>query len=72
MTVQPTSLKDWGPIEPFEGLSIRFLKENRCLPLKREDGQVVTAMADPDDQDAFQALEVALGAKVAAVPAAEE
>ncbi len=72
MDIHPASLKDWGPIEPFEGLSIRFLKENRCLPLKREDGQVVTAMADPDDQDAFQALEVALGAKVAAVPAAEE
>ena len=72
MDSHPASLKDWGPIEPFEGLSIRFLKENRCLPLKREDGQVVTAMADPEDQDAFQALEVALGAKVAAVPAAEE
>lgn len=72
MDVHPASLKDWGPIEPFEGLSIRFLKENRCLPLKREDGQVVTAMADPEDQDAFQALEVALRAKVAAVPAAEE
>ncbi|MCX5892384.1 MAG: ATPase, T2SS/T4P/T4SS family, partial [Deltaproteobacteria bacterium] len=72
MHVQPASLKEWGPIEPFEGLSIRFLKENRCLPLKREDGQVVTAMADPEDQDAFQALEVALGAKIRAVPAAEE
>ena len=39
MKVQLASLKDWGPIELFEGLSIRFLKENRCLPLKREDGQ---------------------------------
>ena len=72
MDIHPASLKDWGPIEPFEGLSIRFLKENRCLPLKREDGQILMAMADPDDQDAFQALEVALGARVAAVPAAEE
>ena len=72
MDIHPASLKDWGPIEPFEGLSIRFLKENRCLPLKREDGQILMAMADPDDQDAFQALEVALGGKVAAVPAAEE
>ncbi|MFI5331006.1 MAG: type II secretion system ATPase GspE [Desulfobaccales bacterium] len=72
MDIHPASLKDWEPIEPFEGLSIRFLKENRCLPLKREDGQIVMAMANPDDQDAFQALEVALGAKVAAVPAAEE
>jgi general secretion pathway protein E len=71
MNVQLASLKDWGPIELFEGLSIRFLKENRCLPLKREDGQVITAMADPDDQEAYQALEVALGARVSPVPAAE-
>jgi len=71
MTVQLASLKDWGPIELFEGLSIRFLKENRCLPLKREDGQVIIAMADPGDQEAHQALEVALGARVSPVPAAE-
>ncbi len=71
MSVQIANLKDWGPIEPFEGISIRFLKENRCLPLKREDGQVVIAMADPDDQEAYQALEVALGARIAPVPAAE-
>ena len=70
MKVQLASLKDWD-IELFEGLSIRFLKENRCLPLKREDGQVITAMADPDDQEAYQALEVALGARVSPVPAAE-
>ena len=72
MKVQTASLKDWDPIEPFEGLSIRFLKENRCLPLKREDGQVLMAMADPDDQMAQQALEVALGVRVAPVPAAED
>jgi general secretion pathway protein E len=72
MNVQPTSLKDWGPIEPFEGLSVRFLKESRCLPLKREDGRILLAMADPDDQVAQQALEVALGGQIAPVPAAEE
>ena len=52
MNVQPANLKDWDPIEPFEGISIRFLKENRCLPLKREDGQIIMAMADPGDQEA--------------------
>jgi general secretion pathway protein E len=72
MNVQIASLKEWGPIEPFEGLSIRFLKENRCLPLKREDGQVLIAMADPADQNVNLALEVALGARIAPVPAAEE
>ena len=64
MDNQTVSLKDWGAIEPFAGLSVRFLKDNRCLPLKKEDGRVLLAMADPDDQDANQAMEVALGAPV--------
>ena len=51
---------------------MRFLKENRCLPLKREDGRILLAMADPDDQQASRALEVALGAKISPVLAAEE
>jgi len=72
MDNQTVSLKDWGAIEPFTGLSVRFLKDNRCLPLKKEDGRVLLAMADPDDWDANQAMEVALGAPVSPVPAAEE
>ncbi len=70
---QPTvSLKDWGAIEPFTGLSVRFLKDNRCLPLKKEDGRVLLAMADPDNLETNQAMEVALGVPVSPVPAAEE
>ena len=72
MDNQPVSLKDWGAIEPFTGLSVRFLKDNRCLPLKKEDGRVLLAMADPEDQEANQAMEVALGAPISPVPAAEE
>ncbi len=66
------SLKDWGAIEPFPGLSLRYLKETRCLPLKQEDGHVLVAMADPGDREAHQALEVALGARVSPVAASEE
>lgn len=69
---QTVSLKNWGAIEPFTGLSVRFLKDNRCLPLKKEDGRILLAMADPDDWDANQAMEVALGAPVSPVPAPEE
>ena len=72
MNNQTVSLKDWGAIEPFAGLSVRFLKDNRCLPLKREDGRVLLAMADPEDLDANRAMEVALGAEISPVPAAEE
>ena len=72
MNNQTVSLKDWGAIEPFAGLSVRFLKDNRCLPLKREDGRVLLAMADPEDLDANRAMEVALGAEISPVQAAEE
>ena len=72
MNNQTVSLKDWGAIEPFAGLSVRFLKDNRCLPLKREDGRVLLAIADPEDLDANRAMEVALGAEISPVPAAED
>ncbi len=72
MSSQPLSLKDLGAIESFPGLSVRFLKENRCLPLKKEDGRILLAMAHPDDPQAARALEIALGAKISPVLAAEE
>jgi general secretion pathway protein E len=69
---QPFNLKDGGAIEPFPGLSVRFLRENRCLPLKQEDGRVLLAMADPQNLEACQALEVVLGARVSPLLALEE
>ena len=72
VSTPPVSLKDWGRIEPFPGLSVRYLKESRCLPLKREDGRVVVAMADPANSEASEALELVLGARVAPVLAQEE
>ncbi|MBM4284248.1 MAG: type II secretion system protein GspE [Deltaproteobacteria bacterium] len=68
----PLSLQSWDAIEPFSQVSVRFLKENRCLPLKREDGRIVVAMADVKDQETLQALEVALGAPLIPLPASEE
>jgi general secretion pathway protein E len=69
---QRINLKDWGPIEPVPGLSVRFLREHRCLPLKKENGRVLLAMADPQDQEAARALEVVLGARVAPTYAPDE
>lgn len=68
----PLSLKDTAGIEPFPGLSVRFLRENLCLPLREENGRVWLAMADPGDQETRTALEVALGTPVIPVAAAEE
>lgn len=69
---RPINLKDLGAIQAFPGLSIRFLRENRCLPLKRDDGGVLLAMADPGDQEVLASLEVALGTPVVPVAALEE
>ena len=66
---RPLPLKDWGNIAAFPGLSVRYLKENRCVPLHREDGEILVAMADPADAEVSQALELALGAPVQPVPA---
>ncbi len=65
-------LKNLAAIESFPGLSLRYLKENRVLPLKREDGHILLAMADPGNQELKSALEVALGVPVLPVAAKEE
>jgi general secretion pathway protein E len=73
VTPMPAVLKDWEPIQQFPGLSVRFLKEARCLPLKKEDGRVVLAMADPDDLETQRTIEVVLAAPVnpVAIPEAD-
>jgi general secretion pathway protein E len=68
----PFNLKDLAAVESFPGLSLRFLKENRILPLKREDGHILLATADPGNQELRSAIEVALGAPVVTVEAREE
>jgi general secretion pathway protein E len=67
----PTNLKDLAVFESFPGLSVRYLRENLVFPLKQEDGHVLLAMAQPEDQDLLAAMEVALKAPVVPVRAAE-
>ena len=43
------------------GLPLRFLKENRLVPLGEREGRLVVAMADPLDGAAAAALELACG-----------
>ncbi len=64
MSPLPAALKTWEPIQPFPGISVRFLKETRCLPVRQEDGRVLLAMADPGDQDTRRTMEVVLAATV--------
>ena len=51
------------PSEPVlaDALSVRFLKDNRILPLYESDGRLVVAMADPQDLFSIHALQAACG-----------
>lgn len=54
-------------IEPdpaFDTLNPDFLKAARCIPVRRENGAVLAALADPFDADAAAALSFALEAPV--------
>jgi len=68
----PAALKDWEPIQAFPGISVRFLKEARCLPLRKEDGRVILAMADPHDLETQRTLEVVLAAPVTPIAVPEQ
>ncbi len=47
-----------------ERLSYRFLKECRALPLEFDDGQLLVAMADPQDHFVLDALTLACGCRI--------
>jgi general secretion pathway protein E len=48
----------------LEGLSTRFIRERRLIPLEMKNGRLKILMADPDDREAVEALAVALSAEV--------
>ncbi|MFQ5830357.1 MAG: type II secretion system ATPase GspE [Candidatus Methylomirabilia bacterium] len=59
----PTSAFPQAPV--FSNtVSLRFLMEQRCLPISLEDGTVTVAMDDPLDHETVEALEVVLGMRV--------
>jgi len=60
------------PPDPAAGVSPRFLKRARLLPVAMEpDGALLVAMANPRDAEAIEALEIATGHRVVAWAAAE-
>src|SRR5262249_30808648 len=48
------------------GLSVRFLRESRVLPLAEQDGAIVLAMANPLDRYAIDAIRLMIGREVVA------
>ena len=50
----------------LDGLSSRFIRENRIVPLELKNDVFKVLMADPDDGEVIDALRVALGADVQA------
>lgn len=57
---------DGLPKVPFvlDGISSRFIRENRVIPLDLKDNALVVVMADPEDRATIDALRVATGADV--------
>jgi len=49
---------------PLEKLSLKYLKRVRALPIGRNNGSLVVAMADPADFNAIQGIEMATGLAV--------
>ncbi|MDF2180738.1 type II secretion system ATPase GspE [Neptuniibacter sp. CAU 1671] len=57
--------KDFPPVALLpDTLSYRFLKDTHVLPLNLDDQTLVLAMADPQDQFAVEAVELASGYRV--------
>jgi general secretion pathway protein E len=54
-----------------ESLSVRFLRQFRCLPLALDDGGMTVAMADPLDFETIAAVRNTTGLRVKPVLAAE-
>jgi len=54
------------PKVPFvlDGISARFIRENRIVPLELRDDVLRVLMADPDNRDAIDALKVAVTPRV--------
>lgn len=54
------------PRVPFilEGISSRFMRENRIIPLEMKDNTLEVVMADPHNHGAIESLEIALSARV--------
>jgi general secretion pathway protein E len=52
----------------LDGLSSRFIRENRIVPLELKNNVFKVLMADPDDEAVIDALGVALDADVRAYP----
>lgn len=49
----------------FEGISTRFIRENKVVPLELKNNVLKVLMADPNDQAAVEALRLAVSADVA-------
>ena len=52
----------------LDGLSSRFIRENRIVPLELSNNVLKVLMADPDDGTVIEALAAALDARVQAYP----
>ncbi|MBF0525535.1 MAG: type II secretion system ATPase GspE [Deltaproteobacteria bacterium] len=72
---EPEELKaEDFPTEPvaIPSLPLKFMRYNIFVPIRREDETIVVAMANVDDSDTRNAIQLALGMKVKPVPARQD
>jgi len=56
----------------IEGISTRFIRENRIIPFEFKNDVLKVIMADPEDREVIEALRVAIAGEVAVYTAAGE
>jgi general secretion pathway protein E len=58
------SLKDYPNLMPVNSLPVKFMREAKCLPFKREGNTLHVAMVDPFDTYSLEGIEMATGCRL--------
>lgn len=66
------SLKECGDLVPINGLSLKFMKEAKCVPFRLEENVLHVAVADPFDSYSLDAVKMATGFDLAVYLAKEK
>lgn len=72
LKIPAVSLKDYRELIPINGLTVRFMKDAKCIPLKLEGEVLHLGVADPFDTYTLDAVKMATGFEVSPCMVKEE
>lgn len=72
LEIPSVSLKDYRELIPINGLTVKFMKEAKCIPLKLEGEVLHLGVVDPFDTYTLDAVKMATGFEVAPYMVREE